>query len=259
MSSTTPEPSARPAPDWLPTGRVEDETVGLLKTGKEAEVFVVERRSLDDGRTCLLAEKRYRPMNVTKGDLEAGGFSRARTFVDDTVYHEGRRFRRSRDRRAVEKMTARGKALLGERWIGHEHDVLRQLWEAGATVPYPVEVRGESLLMELIGDADQAAPRLATARLDPDQIASAFDQLVEDLHIFTGEALVHADLSAFNLLWWQERLVVIDLPQATDLLHNPNGFNLLHRDLVRICEWFARKGLDRDPEEVFAALLDSAW
>ncbi|MGY6502608.1 MAG: RIO1 family regulatory kinase/ATPase domain-containing protein [Acidimicrobiales bacterium] len=259
MSFADADPAARPAPDWLPTGRVVDETIGLLKTGKEAEVFVVERRSLDDGRSCLLAEKRYRPLSVGKGELEAGGFSRARTFVDDTIYHEGRRFRRSRDRRAVETMTARGKMLLGQRWIRHEHDVLVTLWRAGAAVPYPVEVSGESLYMELIGDAEQAAPRLATARLSPDQLASAFDQLVETLHRMTGEAIVHADLSAFNLLWWRDRLIVIDLPQAAELLHNPNGFALLHRDVERICEWFRRKGLDRDPDEVFAQLLESAW
>src|SRR3954451_2274114 len=118
MTLPSPEPGRRPAPDWLPTGEVEDEVLGLLKTGKEAEVSVVERRSLTDGRSCLLAYKRYRPKTVGKGELEASGFTRARSFVNDSVYHEGKRFRRSRDKRAVAQMTDHGKKLLGDRWIG---------------------------------------------------------------------------------------------------------------------------------------------
>jgi RIO kinase 1 len=255
MSYCTPVPGPRPAPGWLPTGHVDDETVGLLKTGKEAEVFVVERRSLDDGRRCLLAHKRYRPMTMSKGDLEAAGFARSRTFVNDSVYHEGRRFRRSRDQRAVEQMTDRGKRLLNERWIGHEHDILRTLWDAEVSVPYPVDLTHDGVLMELIGDSTQVAPRLANARLTAPELASAFDQLVESLDRMTAVGIVHADLSAFNLLWWERRVVVIDVPQATELWHNPNGFNLLHRDVERVCEWFQRKGHPCDSEEVFASIL----
>lgn len=246
---------SRPVPEWLPLGRVEDDTIGPLKTGKEAEVFVVERTSLDDGRSCLLALKKYRPMTMSKGVLEAGGFTKARTFTDDSIYHEGRRFRRSRDQRAVEKMTDRGKRLLNDRWIGHEHDTMRQLWEAGASVPYPVELVEDGMLMELVGDHTQAAPRLATARLDATELAAAFDQLVDNLHTMTSAGIVHADLSPYNVLWWQGQISIIDLPQAAELFHNPNGFNLLHRDVVRMCEWFARKGQACDADEVFASVL----
>jgi RIO kinase 1 len=249
------EPHRR-LPDWLPTGVVEDETIGLLKTGKEAEVFVVERRSLDDGRRCLLVHKRYRPTTVTiKGTIEAAGFAKARSFVNDSIYHEGRRFRRSRDQRAVERMTARGKRLLDDRWIGHEHDMLTKLWDAGVAVPFPVELTTDGMLMELIGDDTEAAPRLATARLAGAELADAYEQLVTNLKIMTDAGLVHSDLSPYNALWWQGRLVIIDVPQATDLFLNPNGFTLLHRDVVRMCEWFSRKGLDCDPDELFAEVL----
>jgi RIO kinase 1 len=67
--------------------------------------------------------------------------------------------------------------------------------------------------------------------------------------------LVHSDLSPYNVLWWRGRLVIIDVPQATDLFLNPNGFNLLHRDVVRMCEWFSRKGLACDPDELFGEIL----
>lgn len=259
MTYFAPEPGPRPAPAWLPTGDVEDEVLGLLKTGKEAEVFVVERRSLDDGRSCLLAHKRYRPKTAAKGELEASGFTRARSFVNDSVYHEGQRFRRSRDKRAVARMTDHGKKLLGDRWIGHELDTMRTLWQAGADVPYPVQLADDGLLMELIGDASEAAPRLVSARLSPGELAAAFRQLVGNLKILTRSSIVHADLSPFNILWWQGRICVIDFPQATDLMLNPQGFDLLHRDVVRVCDWFNRKGLHCDPDEVFADLLGEAW
>jgi RIO kinase 1 len=255
----TPEAGARPAPNWLPTGTVTTEVVGPLKTGKEAEVFVVEWRSLDDGRSCLLAHKRYRPTTASKGELEALGFSRARTFTDDTVYHEGRRFRRTRDRRAVARMTGYGKQLLNARWIGHEADVLRRLWDAGADVPYPVQVLDDGVLMELVGDVTGAAPRLVGARLSPADLDAAFAQLVENLHVLAAAGIVHGDLSPFNVLWWDGRIRIIDVPQAADLLHNPSGFDLFHRDVVRMCEWFARKGVEADADELFADVLASAF
>jgi len=251
----TPEPEARPAPSWLPTGTVEHDVLGLLKTGKEAEVFVVERRSLDDGRTCLLAHKRYRPAAVGKGELEAGGFSRARSFVNDSMYQEGRRYRRSRDQRAVDRMTARGRELVAERWISQELETLQTLWAAGADVPYPVQVLDDGVLMELIGDAAQAAPRLVSARLTPNELAIALAQLVDNLRIFARASIVHADLSPFNVLWWNGRISIIDLPQATDLTLNLHGFDLLHRDVARMCDWFIRKGLPCNGDEIFAELL----
>jgi RIO kinase 1 len=254
------EPVARPAPDWLPTDDVEDEVVGLLKTGKEAEVFVVERRSRVDGRSCLLAHKRYRPAKVThKGELEALGFTRARAFTDDVVYHEGRRFRRTRDERAVGRMTDYGKRLLNDRWPGHELSMLERLWDAGADVPYPVEFVDDGMLMQYVGDESQAAPRLAVARLEPAALVAAFDQLVANLRTFLEVGIVHADLSPFNVLWWDERLWFIDFPQAVDLVLNPHGFDLLHHDVLTMCSWFARRGVDHDPEELFADLLSSAF
>lgn len=259
MTYFVPEPGARPVPDWLPTGNIEHEVLGLLKTGKEAEVSIVEWRSVDDGRSCLLAHKRYRPMTVVKGELEARGFTRARSFVNDTVYHEGRRFRRSRDQRAAARMTDHGKKLLGDRWVGHELDTMRTLWQAGADVPYPLQLLDDGMLMELIGDGTQAAPRLVSARLTADDLAEAFRQLVENLRVLAGASIVHADLSPFNVLWWNGRISIIDLPQATDLMLNPHGFDLMHRDVVRMCDWFTRKGHGCDADEVFADLLTAAW
>ncbi len=249
----------RAAPAWLTDGGTEDEVLGLLKTGKEAEVFIVERRTLDGSRSELLAHKRYRPTKVThKGELQALGFSRSRAFAHDAKYHEGRKFRYSRERRAVERMTDLGKKILAERWPGQEHDSLVVAHEAGVTVPYPVEFMGDGLLMQLLGDDGVAAPRLVNARLKPEQLRVAYDQMVEDLGALTRTGTVHADLSPYNVLWWRDRLWMIDFPQAVDLFQNPHGFDLLHHDVTTMCTWFARKGVDCDGEALYAQILTDA-
>jgi RIO kinase 1 len=250
----------RAIPNWVVPAPYTDTPLGVLKSGKEAEIFVVERAALDDTRRCLLAHKRYRPRSVTtKGQLEAAGFTRASTFVNDHIYREGRRFRRSRERRAVAHMTDYGKKLLNDRWMGFELDVMTRVWEAGGPVPYPVEFVDDAMLLEYVGDDEQAAPTLAQARLTRAEQREAVDQLVEGLRILMEVGIVHADLSAFNLLWWHGHLLFIDFPQAVDLAMNPNALDLLHRDLANVGEWFARHGTPLDVEALFAELLTVAF
>jgi RIO kinase 1 len=249
----------RAAPAWLTAGDTEDEVLGLLKTGKEAEVFLVERRTLDGRRSAILAHKRYRPTKVGKGDLEAMGFSRARSFTNDAKYHEGRKFRRSRERRAVERMTDLGKRILAERWPAQELETLVTAHDAGVTVPYPVEFTGDGLLMQMLGDDGVAAPRLVNARLSDAALRRAWDQFVDDIGRLTQAGVVHADLSPYNLLWWRDRLWFIDFPQAVDLVGNPHGFDLLHHDITTICTWFTRQGLPTDPDSLYTTLLATAF
>jgi len=75
----------------------------------------------------------------------------------------------------------------------------------------------------------------------------------------TAAGLVHADLSAYNLLWWAGRLVVIDLPQAVEFVTNSDAYELLHRDLANVGEWFGRHGVPVDVEGLYAELLALAW
>jgi RIO kinase 1 len=249
----------RTAPDWLVVEPFAEEELGTLRSGKEAQVDVVERTN-DLGDRCLLARKRYLPRKVeTKGLLEAMGVQRASAFKNDVQYREGRQFRKSRDRRAVEVMSSYGKRLLQDRWTNHEYDVMSRLWQAGVHVPYPVSYADDVFYLEYIGDEDGAAPQLAGARLRGADLTSAWDQLVEGLRSMTEEGIAHADLSAFNLLWWQGRLVFIDFPQAVDIAENPAGLDFLHRDVLNVCGWFERRGLERDPEAVFAELITSAF
>ncbi len=246
-------------PTWLVHDPVEEHDLGVLRSGKEAQVDLIELVGLDE-RTCLVARKRYLPRSVSsKGVLESMGVQRASTFRHDVQYREGRQFRKTRDRRAVDQMSTYGKKLLQDRWTRHEHDVMRTLWEVGCSVPYPISFTDDRFDMEYVGDRGQAAPQLGRARLTPTEIRHAWHDLLDGLRAITAAGWAHGDLSAYNLLWWDDHLWFIDFPQAVDVAANPNGLSFLHRDVVNVCGWFARHGIDEDPEEVFADLLGSAF
>lgn len=252
--STAP---ARATPAWLIDEPFEQTTLGTLKSGKEAEVFLVERRYAG-GSTVLLAHKRYRPRRPSRGELRELGFAQGTTYHNKSVYHAGWHLA-SRDRRAVERHTDHGRDVVEGMWPVREMDVLERAWAAGASVPYPVERTDDGVVMEFIGDREQAAPRLAQARLSAAEAASACQQLLASVGALATAGVVHADLSAYNLLWWRGRLVVIDLPQAVEFSTNTDASSLLHRDLENVAAWFARHGVTVDVEAEFAALLALVW
>jgi len=247
----------RPVPTWVLVDDYVDADLGTLKTGKEAEIRVIERTAADGTGRHLLAEKRYRPKTVgAKGELEALGFAKAATFRNDVGYREARAVRNSRDRRAVAKMTRRGREVVRQDWVTHEFEVLTDLWHAGAPVPYPVSTdHTTSVLLEYLGDEAGAAPRLAEARLDRPALATAWDQLLAALQIVVEAGWVHADLSAYNVLWWREQIWLIDVPQAVDLHGSTVGYELLHRDLANVSRWFTAHGVPVDADATLAAVL----
>lgn len=247
----------RAVPPWVVVDAHHDDDLGVVKTGKEAQINLVRRHG-HDGRTCVFARKRYLPREVKyKGELEELGVQRSSQFVHDVQYREGRQFRRSRDRRAVERMSTYGRRLLQDRWMGHEYDVMTELWHAGVQVPYPIAYDGNVFDLEFVGDDERAAPQLQAARLGRPELESAFEQLVVGLHAITSAGYAHADLSAYNLLWWEGRLWFIDFPQAVDVAANPQGLEFLHRDVLNVSRWFAQQGLDVDGEALFAEVLVS--
>lgn len=234
---------------------------GTLKSGKEAEIFLVERTFERTGRR-LLAHKRYRIRKPGKDQLRNEGFSNATQFRRHAMYREGW-FLPSRDRRALAagNRSAYGQALAASLWPIQEWTILRRAAAAGVSVPRPIEQTEDGFLMEFIGDPIEmvAAPKLAQVRLDADALASAWRQMLENLHGLTAAGLVHGDLSPYNLLWWEGRLVVIDLPQAVEFVTNPDAFELLHRDVANVGGWFGRRGIAVDVEAVYAELVAVAW
>jgi RIO kinase 1 len=238
--STPSQRGPKPYPSWLVTDLAAVDTdLGVLKTGKEADVNLVRRGVPGTERSCLLAAKRYRA-------------TEHRMFHRDSEYLEGRRTRESRVNRAVANRSAAGLAMITTQWAQAEFAALSRLTVAGLPVPYPVQVLGTELLMEFIGDPDgHAAPRLAETRPGPGELSRLWDQLVAALCALAGLGLAHGDLSAYNLLVRDERLVMIDVPQIVDVIANPRGGQFLDRDAENVARWFEARGLT-------GAALDSA-
>ena len=150
-----------------------------------------------------------------------------------------------------------GEAIAGQ-WANAEFSALARLYAAGIPVPYPAQILDTELLLEFIGSADgTAAPRLAETRPGPAELAGLWDQLVQALVALARDGLAHGDLSAYNLLVHDGRLVMIDLPQVVDVVANPRGAHYLTRDGENVGRWFAAHGLrSARPEPTdLAALL----
>ncbi|MGW1677930.1 serine protein kinase RIO [Saccharopolyspora sp. NPDC002376] len=243
----TGERGPQPHPAWLVTELAAvDHELGVVKTGKEADVHLL-RRSLPGAESCLLASKRYRD-------------SDHRMFHRDAGYLEGRQLRKSREMRAIRQRTSFGRGMIAQQWAVAEFRVLSALWLAGAPVPYPVQRVGTEILLEFLGTPDgTAAPRLAGLRPDADELDELWSQLVEALVVLAQHGFTHGDLSAYNVLVHDGRLMLIDLPQAVDLVANPLGPDYLRRDAHNIAAWFRSRGASEartDPDalaEVLAA------
>ena len=248
----TVEPLSRgpePRPDWLVTSQgAVDTELGILKTGKEADVFLLERADPHEPeKAVVMAAKRYRDTDH-------------RTFERSAAYAEGRGVRRSRDERALKRKSTWGRTVAAGEWAVAEWNALNRLWLLGAPVPYPVQIDGTEILMEWVTGTDgESAPRLAQTRPESALLRRYFDQLVDAMALMAQDGTVHGDLSPYNILATGERLVIIDLPQIVDLVGNPAGFDFLLRDCANVCGWFRARGLDVDHQEVFSDLVAHAF
>jgi len=251
------EPLSRgpePRPDWVVTSQgAVDTELGILKTGKEADVHLLERADPHDpDGGVVMAAKRYRTP-------EHRSFHRAAS------YAEGRSMKRSRDERALKRKSTFGRLVAASEWAVSEWAALVRFWNLGLPVPYPVQIDGTEILMEWISVVEengdlQTAPRLAQTRPSLELLRSYFDQLTEALATMVQNGVVHGDLSAYNILAQGDRLVVIDLPQIVDLVGNLNGMDYLQRDCTNVCAWFRARGLETaDEHALFGELMAHAF
>lgn len=237
-----------PRPDWVVTSQgAIDTELGVLKTGKEADAFLIERADPHDpNASTVLVAKRYRG-------------SAHRNFQRAAAYTDGRSTKRSRDERALKRKSTWGREVARSEWAASEWNALVRCWRLGVPVPYPVQVDGTELLMEWITTDGETAPRLAQSRPEATLLADYFDQLRDAMATMAQDGFVHGDLSAYNILAAGERLVIIDLPQVVDLVGNPLGFDFLLRDCTNVCAWFRGRGLDVSADELFADLISHAF
>lgn len=202
-----------------------------LKSGKEATVF------------CCRGGSKFDHQRVAAKVYKSRDF---RAFRNDAIYQEGRVILDKRAARAVSKRTEFGGQVRSAMWSGHEWGTLRTLHAAGADVPRPLAQSSGAILMEFIGDADEPAPNLKSADLTRVQAEAACERLLDNIQLWLAYDIIHGDLSPFNVLYFDDRPVVIDFPQAVDPRFNGNAFTLLHRDIENLTRHFARYGIQHD-------------
>jgi RIO kinase 1 len=193
-----------------------DEVIRSLKSGKEATVYVVR------SGTHIRCAKVYRDMGQ-------------RSFQKRAQYQEGRKVRGSRQERAMSKSTRFGRKEQEAAWKNAEVDALYQLVAAGVRVPQPYGYFNDTLIMELVTDAEgNPAPRLGEVDLTP-EIARMYHRfLIQQIVRMLSVGLIHGDLSEFNVLVGPDGPVIIDLPQVVNAAGNNGAFAMLERDVNNI-------------------------
>jgi len=226
------------------------DVLALVKGGKEASVYRCAAHPAT-GRE-FLAAKVYRPRMF-------------RNLRNDKVYREGREVLTADGRpqgkqagtiaRAIRNKTHYGMDAAHTSWLMHEFVTLEVLHRAGGAVPQPFAAGENALLMNYHGDGRAAAPTLNTVQLQRDQAQQLFDEVLSNIDLMMAHNLIHGDLSAYNILYWQGEITLIDFPQVVNLHGNQHAQFILRRDVQRICEYFAQQGVRCEP----GAIADWLW
>ncbi len=217
-----------------------DDILRLVKGGKEASVYLC--RTETDQPNHLLAAKVYRPRqfrNLKKDHIYREGRSKlggdGKVILDDRALH------------AMAKRTRYGQELMHTSWLGHELKTMQILFAAGVDIPQPLASSENTILMGYVGDESGAAPALNEVSLNVTEARPLFQRVMHNIEVMLAHNRIHADLSAYNILYWEGAVKLIDFPQAIHPDENANAWRIFTRDVTRVCEYFARQGVKNDP------------
>ena len=223
------------------------DVLSRVKGGKEASVYVCRSGAAID--SPLVAAKVYRPRSL-------------RNLKNDSIYRTGRTdldedgnaLVKEADVGAILKRTNYGEELRHQSWIAYEYQTLETLHAAGADVPQPYAMEKNAILMSYIGDFGNAAPTLISVTLDRGEARPLFERVIRNLDLLLSNERIHGDLSAYNILYWDGDITLIDFPQVVHPEMNPSAWAIFQRDVTRVCQYFRSQGVKCDARKLAADL-----
>lgn len=194
-----------------------------ISIGKEANLFTAKK---GEGRVIV---KIYR--------LEACDFNRMYDYIKEDPRYQN--------------LTGKKRKIILA-WVQREFRNLLLAREAGVTVPTPFTFMNNVVVMELIGDKE-ISPKLKDS--PPEKPQEFLDEIIDNMRKLYKAGLVHADLSPFNILNYNERPVFIDFSQCSSKgTSRANEF--LERDITNVVNFFKKLGLAPDKEKIKKQIIN---
>ncbi|KFB41008.1 hypothetical protein ZHAS_00008623 [Anopheles sinensis] len=212
---------------------------GVISTGKEAIILHAEtdptNPNIEEGEPAPPREVAIKVFSTTLNE-----FKQRDRYIKDDFRFAGR----------FSKQNAR---TVINMWAEKELRNLNRIKRVGIPCPEIVALKKNVLVMSFIGDQMIPAPKLKEAVLSEAQLIVAYEEIVQIMHKLYKEArLVHADLSEYNILWYDERCWIIDVAQSVEPGH-PGALEFLMRDCNNISSFFTKRGVHgvKSKEDLF--------
>ncbi|MBU1111161.1 MAG: RIO1 family regulatory kinase/ATPase [archaeon] len=195
-----------------------DELISPIFVGKESNVFLASK---DDAKVIV---KIYRVQNCD--------FNHMFDYIKQDPRYE---FLKKNRRQIIFA------------WTQREYKNLLRAEKANVTSPKVLAWKNNVIVEELVGNEEPAPPLKDAHPEDPKKFFKLL--LIELKKLYQG-GLVHGDLSAFNILNFNEKPYLIDFSQGT-ITKNYQAEELLKRDLMNVLHFFKKFGIKADLEQTF--------
>ena len=134
-------------------------------------------------------------------------------------------------------------------WAKREYKNLKKAFEKGVSCPRPFFVYENILGMEFIGKDGIPAPQLKD--VEEADFEKLYEKTIEYIIKLYRHDMIHADLSEYNILVYDDEPVFIDFGQAVNTRH-PNAFEFLMRDIRNVNRFFGAIGIEiYDENDIF--------
>jgi len=208
-----------------------DEIIGIISQGKEANVYF-----------AYGPEKKPIAIKIYKIDVQSAKWMQK--------YIKGdRRFKKIGN--SIDKIVFT--------WCQKEFKNLKQMYRKGIKCPEPIFFKNNILIMSYIGENDGTpALRLKDSVNLIENLEKEMETSIKFLKDMYQKAnLAHGDFSEFNILYFNNEQVVIDVSQAVDVYSHPMALKLLARDIENILKFYKKLNLETpDPLGIYNEIID---